>query len=172
MGWYPHMYYYGGYWGPTSFVVGGIFGPSLGLFFEIGGRRYYGWDHYHSYVFAHPAPYPVTGINNDLYRQASHSELDRRPFAGTGHAFAAQHSFGSGRVFGGGRSAYAHRTFSTGRMFQGAFSSGGSHSFSSRSYGGHSVGGSQSFGGHRGTFRGGHSFGGGNANSHGGYRGR
>jgi hypothetical protein len=49
MGWYPDMYYRGGYWGQSS----GLFVAIPGLMFQIGGARYVGWDAYRNYYAGH-----------------------------------------------------------------------------------------------------------------------
>ena len=51
MGWYPGMSYYGGYWGLHP---GMAFSPMAGLYFNIGGTPYYGWNSYQSYYGGHP----------------------------------------------------------------------------------------------------------------------
>jgi hypothetical protein len=141
MGWYPGMVCYGGYYSHTSFISGGIFLPTIGLSFFIGGHPYYGWHGYHHYYDNHPAPYHVTIVNNNFYHNNYNHFGGRpggfgdRPFNGTGHPYYAGRSFGGrsfangqhsgvanggrsfgggngGRSFGGGgQTIWAHRTF-------------------------------------------------------------
>ena len=84
MGWYPGMYCRGGYWGEDSFISGGVFLPSIGLFFQIGGHHYDGWDHYHRYYDDHPAPYHTGYYHRDVYRWAGRPNYDRGRFFGGG----------------------------------------------------------------------------------------
>lgn len=160
MGWYPDMYAYGGYYGRHSFLEGGIFLPTIGLEFVIGGRSYGGWEPYHRYYDYHPAPYRVTVINNNVYRGSSrHDDVFRglgyrgadanRGFDG-GHGFggdrgfSGQHSYGNGHTFGsngpqfsgGTHQSWAHRTFSGAHNYS---SIGTSHSDAGRSSGGEHV---------------------------------
>ncbi len=185
MGWYPDMHCYGGYYGRDSFLSGGIFLPSFGLFFEIGGHHYDGWDHYREYSEYHPAPYHVTVVNNYYYQRANHPEWGGRPFEGGGDRSGGYHSnngyrsggtnsFGQGRVYGGGRSfgggsdqGYAHRTFSGSvHTFQGgasSFPSGTHTSQTGRPFGGGQTDqGGRTFSGGQGSTSG-RTFGGGRA---------
>jgi hypothetical protein len=166
MGWYPGMYCHGGYWGETSFISGGIFLPTIGLFFVIGDHHYYGWNHYHDYYFDHPAPYRTEYFHHDVYRWADRPHADGRYFGGADHRAGGYHSFGNGRTygngrtFGGGRDAgsdhsyYTHRSFggvvrsndgghalTEGHVFRGTGQSGdGGHSFGTgQTYGGGSA---------------------------------
>ena len=65
----------GGYYSNTAFMAGGVFLPTVGLFFEIGGHPYYGWHGYHDYFLAHPAFYPVAYFHRDYYRWADRPVL-------------------------------------------------------------------------------------------------
>ncbi|MBC7805571.1 MAG: hypothetical protein H7145_05415 [Akkermansiaceae bacterium] len=63
--WYPNTITYGGYYGVTSFIDGGVFQPTAGLTFYIGTQSYGGWSPYRDYVIANPRRYsrprvPVT----------------------------------------------------------------------------------------------------------------
>jgi hypothetical protein len=126
MGWYPGMSYWGGYWCNTSFIAGGIFLPTIGLFFEIGGHPYYGWPAYRSYCFYHPAPYRITYYRPDFYRWANRPYWEHRPFVGAGGTHWADRSLGGDRYFGrdryfGGDISHNNRlTEPTGRRFLGA----------------------------------------------------
>ena len=131
MGWYPGMYCHGGYWGETSFIGGGIFLPTLGLFFVIGDHHYYGWNHYHDYYFDHPAPYRTEYFHRDVYRWAARPHEEGRYFGGADHRGSGYHSFGNGRTYGDGR------TYSDGRTFGGGREAGGDHSYyAHRTFGG------------------------------------
>lgn len=132
MGWYPDMVCYGGYWGEHSFLTGGIFLPSFGLTFVIGGHHFDGWQPYHHYYYGHPAPYHVTVINRNIYRYGDRPDWNHRTFVGghgdwrnhddhagrtfhndgrTFHNDGGTFSDGGGRVFRGtGHPYYAHRT--------------------------------------------------------------
>jgi hypothetical protein len=153
MGWYPGMYCRGGYWGETSFIGGGIFLPTVGLFFVIGGHHYYGWNHYHDYYFDHPAPYRTEYFHRDVYRWADRHHEDGRYFAGADHRAGGYHSFGNGRIFGGGHEAGGDHSYYTHRSFGGVARSNDS---------GHAVTGGHVFRGSGPVSAdGGHSFGGG-----------
>jgi hypothetical protein len=111
MGWYPDMFCYGGYWCTTPFAVGVSFWPTADLFFVIGGAHFWGWGGYDHYFWAHPAPYRVTIVNNNIYRWGGrpwHGGPIARPFMGTGHPYYANRGFGGGtRVFRGAGQTYA-----------------------------------------------------------------
>jgi uncharacterized membrane protein YgcG len=148
MGWYPNMVCYGGYWSHTSFIAGGVFLPAVGLFFEIGGHPYYGWDAYHRYFLAHPAPYRLTYVHHDVYRWADRPRESLHRFMGAGHEYYAHRAFNGGRSFDGGRT------------FRGARDSGdsGRSSGNDRSFHG-GDGGDRSYGGgDRGGYDGGRHF--------------
>ena len=83
MGWYPDMYYRGGYWCHDAYVSGGIFEPSFGLEIVIGDNRFRGWTPYHNFYFDHPAPYRVGWYNSDRYQWAARPHGDRQ-FSGGG----------------------------------------------------------------------------------------
>ena len=177
LGWYPHTALYGGYYCHTSFVEGGVFLPSIGLSFFIGGHPYYGYSGYRDYVFAHPAPYHIGYFNRDVYHFAGRPIGPDHAFYGGGHGGYDGHSFGGYR--GGDRGPVGgfhgdHQAFGSGsrsfgdgaHTFRGAGTfNGGSHSYSGdRSYSsGHSFsgGGDPTRYAHR-TFQGaGHSYSGG-----------
>jgi hypothetical protein len=90
MGWYPNENYWGGYWGQRSFVSGGVFVPSAGLYFQIGGSSYQGWGGYRNYYNSHPAPYQVGYWNRNVYTWAARPASDRRSFGGGN--YRGQHS--------------------------------------------------------------------------------
>lgn len=181
LGWYPHTTLYGGYYGRTSFVEGGVFLPSIGLSFFIGGHPYYGYSGYRDYIYNHPAPYRVGYFNRDVYRFAGRPiGVDHR-FYGGGHGGYDGRGFGGYRVgehgpaggfrgdhqaFGGGSRSYGggHTFHGAGTFNGGGHSYGGDHSNSSgHSFGG---GGDQTRYAHR-TFQGaGRSDSGGNAGGH------
>jgi uncharacterized membrane protein YgcG len=187
MGWYPHMHYYGGYWSRHPYISGSVFFPSVGLFFEIGGHPYYGWEGYHHYYVGHPHYYHMTYYRRNVYTWAgrSHGPDHRfggwhgdhntyrpgpRPGPGGGHNFTGNtgHNFGgntnhsfagnTGHRFGGN----TNHTFTgnTGHNF------GGNHSFSGATTGNNGRG--HSFGGATTGNGGNHSFGGGGSHSFGG----
>ncbi len=147
MGWYPDMYAYGGYYGHRAFVSGGIFLPTIGLEFVIGGRSYDGWRPYHHYYDYHPAPYRVTIVNNNIYHASNRRDNNfygagHREYAGQsfrGHSFSGHQYRGSGPSFGnspqfsGQHSAWTHRTFSGVRDFE---NNQTSHTDTGRSFGG------------------------------------
>jgi hypothetical protein len=111
LGWAPDVVVRGGYWGRTSFVAGGVFAPSAGLVFEVGGQSYSGWTPYHAYVVAHP----------DHFRfgaevSVAHPHMFRGAGGGTGYAHdgarggdqgyrATDHGTGGHHVFQGARGA-------------------------------------------------------------------
>jgi len=114
MGWYPGMVIYGGYYGHTSFIAGGLFLPTIGLSIFIGGHPYYGWHEYRDYYHFHPAPYHERIVNRNYYNFSGRGYSAGREFRGTGHPYAAHSTYGSGHTFGGGTAGhtyYAHRTF-------------------------------------------------------------
>ena len=191
LGWYPDTYFYGGYYGHTSFLEGGVFLPTVGLFFSIGGHPYYGWNGYHRYYEDHPGFHHISYYNRNFYH-----------YAGSNYrTFASDRRFGGGYRDGGGFSyhsngnryyhaggSYAGRAGfvgrsgfggnSNGRTFRGASGFGGGHAggiFNHSGGGSFSHNGGQNFGGgqHGGiggaqtsthTFRG--SFGGGQNGQH------
>ena len=141
LGWYPQTILYGGYYGHTSFIEGGVFLPSIGLSFFIGGHPYYGYSGYRNYIFDHPAPYHVGYFNRDVYRFAGRPiGVDHR-FYGGGHGGYVGHSFGGYHVgdhglVGGFRGDHqalggGSRSFGDGvHTFRGAGTfNGGGHSY-------------------------------------------
>jgi len=182
LGWYSDTHCYGGFYGNTSFIEGGVFLPTAGLFFEVGSRPYYGWDGYHHYYEDHPGYYRTNYYNRDYYHYAgSHYGRfapDRRFQGNAGwvdhgdaHGFNqgidhgyADHAQFAGRPSFGGNSG-------SGRTFQGNSNDGGSHSYTgNHSYttnnpggGGRTFGGSQNLSnsGSGRTFRGTWNYGGG-----------
>lgn len=50
--WYPNTITFGGYYGVTSFIDGGVFQPTSGITFYIGTQSYLGWNPYRDYVNA------------------------------------------------------------------------------------------------------------------------
>ena len=171
LGWYPHTILYGGYYSHTSFIEGGVFLPSIGLSFFIGGHPYYGYSGYRDYIFDHPAPYRVGYFNRDVYRFAERPiGTDHRFYGGShggydGHSFGGYHAGGS--AFAGGTHSFGNG----GHTFRGAGTFNGSGHFygGDRSYSsGHSFsgGGDHTMYAHR-TFQGaGHSYGSGNTSGH------
>lgn len=180
LGWYPDTRFYGGYYGNTSFISGGVFLPTVGLFFEVGGQSYHGWNDYHHYYEDHPGYYRTNYYNRDYYHYAgSHYNRfapDRRfqGYAG-GWNRSDTHGFNQGLNQGSNR-GYADRSQHTGRpsfsgssgsgrTFQGNSSYGGSHnSTGDRSFTTNNHGGGWAFGGNQGS-SGGQNFGGGNSGS-------
>ena len=150
LGWYPHTILYGGYYGSTSFVEGGVFLPSIGLSFFIGGHPYYGYRGYRDYLYDHPAPYRIGYFNRDVYRFAGRPIGPGHAFYGGGHGGYDGHGYGGSRGgdhgfngggFRGDHQAFAGRSHSFGtggHVFRGA------GTFSSS---GHSYGGSRTFNG-------------------------
>jgi len=138
MGWYPHMVCYGGYWSNTSFIAGGIFLPSVGLFFEIGGHPYYGWDAYHRYFLAHPAPFQIAYDHRDFYRWADRPHASLHRFVGAGHVYYAHRSFAGAHDFSGGRTFRgASGSWQGGHGAAGDRASGGDRTYGDdRGYGG------------------------------------
>ncbi|MGO8670787.1 MAG: hypothetical protein ACLQVD_05410 [Capsulimonadaceae bacterium] len=189
MGWYPHMYYWGGYWGHAGLGVG-AFVAMAGLFFLIDGHHYYGWNPYHNYYANHWGWHHPGFYRRDYYHWAANPPPYRRPFGGFGHpahmgfgggphfyprhpggfgnggfhGIQGMHAHGGPGFHGGG---FANHSFGGGRPFGGgghAFGGGGwSHNGGEHSFGGGGWshgGGEHSFGG-----GGGHSFGGGGGHS-------
>ena len=117
MGWYPDEVCYGGYYGHTSFLAGGLFLPTVGLFFEFGGHPYYGWDGYRHYYRDHPDFYHTDYYRRDFYHDAGH------PYGGYSHPFnGAGRPFYAHRNFGGPGGAGGH--FGSVRTFRGASGAG------------------------------------------------
>ncbi len=143
LGWYPDTCFYGGYYGHTSFISGGLFLPTIGLFFSIGGHPYYGWNSYHDYYRDHPGFSHVGYYNRDFYH-----------FAGNHYR-----EFAPDRHFGGDGGGFNHGGYNRGE-------GGDYHNFGDRShtYVAHNgFGGQSGFGGVR-TFRGAGSYGQGSHN--------
>ena len=156
MGWYPDAAFYGGYYGRTSFLEGGLFLPSVGLFFQIGGHPYYGWNGYHRYYSEHPDFYHTGYYRHDFYNWAGRPRDSFHPFRGTGHFGGADHGYYAHRTFGGTNNFAGHQGFGSGRTFRGTFNSGqNNHGFSGhQGFSGRAdAGGHQNFGSGR-TFRG------------------
>jgi hypothetical protein len=164
MGWYPNMFCYGGYWSHRPFIAGSIFVASAGLFFEIGGRPYFGWNGYHRYFRAHPAPYHIAYFRRDYYRYTNIPHTAQHRFVGAGRASIAHRTFtnghsGGGRVFRGASGArLGSRVPVEQRGFNGARGAGGVHEFNGGARGAgrpHGfTGGSRAVGGQH-TFNGG-----------------
>lgn len=73
--WYPNTITYGGYYGVTSFIDGGIFRPTAGLTFYIGTQSYGGWSPYRDYVLSNQRPsYRPRGSGN---RPRDYADNDR-----------------------------------------------------------------------------------------------
>lgn len=178
LGWYPDTFFYGGYYGHRSFIEGGVFLPTIGLFFEIGDRPYYGWNSYRNYYIGHPGYYHTAFYNRDFYHYAGNHY---RTFASdrhfSGYAGGGNHGVGGyNRGFGGGSHTYTARSGFGGqgggnvRTFRGTGGFGQSghgytvsrNSVTVNNYGGgHSYGGGQSGR----TFRGASNSGGGQSYS-------
>jgi hypothetical protein len=54
MGWYPGMYYYGGFWSSTPWMPGQHFSPTPGQVVVIGGTRFTNWRDFRNYWTSHP----------------------------------------------------------------------------------------------------------------------
>jgi hypothetical protein len=94
IGWAPDVVIRGGYWGRTSFIAGGVFLPTAGLVFEVGGHPYNGWEPYHAYVVAHP--------DHFRFGDAGHA-YPAHVFRGAGPGGAHDnHGFGGDRGYPGG----------------------------------------------------------------------
>jgi hypothetical protein len=144
MGWYPDMYAYGGYWGQTSFLQGGVFGPSIGLFFEIGGQHYSGWNGYRHYSQGHP-DFAHTGYyRRDFYKAAARPRASMHPFGGANHTYTAHRAFVGARDAGGHPGLGGHSANGGAHTFRGATHSGQN---------GHSPGGFPGGTGHQGGAR-------------------
>lgn len=132
MGWYPDMCSYGGYWCDGPIIqVGAVF-PSVGLFFEIGGRHFDGWQPYHRYYDENPAPYNVTIVNRNVYNWERPQYARNRVFAdgwqSSRHdqfqkdgrqASHQDYSQPQGRVFSGGGQPFFVRDSGTNQAFSG-----------------------------------------------------
>ena len=174
LGWYPDTYFYGGYYGHTSFLAGGVFLPTIGLFFSIGGHPYYGWNSYHRYYEDHPGFHHTSYYNRNFYHYAGSNYRafapDRR-FGGGFHGDNNFHGGGSRYYHAGGsyhgsytgRNGFVGRTGfgggSSGRTFRGVTGFGGDHSNYSGSRSSAGAGGN--FGGQHNNYTGGQSYGGG-----------
>ncbi|MGI4788927.1 MAG: hypothetical protein ACRYFS_08750 [Janthinobacterium lividum] len=187
MGWYPDMDCYGGYYGQTSFLAGGIFLPSAGFFFEIGGSPCYGWDGYHRYFEGHPGFYHTAIYRHSFYRAAGRPRASFQQFGGAGHSYYAHRAFAGSPNFSSrqGTNRYqitiGHQSIGSGQnfsnrqnpggqhIFQGG---GGSHVFQGSSNRGSSASGqnNHSFGSRSGS-GGNHSFQGGGRSAGGGHQG-
>ena len=108
IGWSPDVVIRGGYYSRTSFISGGLFLPSAGLVFEVGGCSYNGWSPYHDYVVAHPDRFRFGYADHDYHAHE---------FRGAGPGFAHDADRGyrasdrgraGGRTFRGARGGY-HR---------------------------------------------------------------
>ena len=135
MGWYPNMFFYGGYYNSFGF---GLFTPTLGLFINIGGSPYYGWGGYESYFGGHPGFYRTGYYHPYVYAYAGRQYWGGRTFRGYGGGgYAYNHGgyggYGANRGFGGGGYGNGGRTFyGAGRPYN-----TDAHSFGDdRSYGG------------------------------------
>ena len=164
LGWYSNTFLYGGYYGHTSFLAGGLFLPTIGLFFEVGGHPYYGWNGYHNYYFAHPGFYHVGYYNRNYYHYAGrqYSQFaSGRHFGGYSGGF--HHGYVAHNTFGGHNYTVNNRSYTVNNF------NGGQH-FGGQSYSGHTFRGAANFGGGRSygggsysraasSYQGGHSFG-------------
>ncbi len=199
LGWYPDTHCYGGFYGNTSFISDGVFLPTVGLFFEVGGHSHYGWDGYHRYYEDHPGYFHTDYYNHGFYHYAgSHysqfapgrrfggysNGFNHGDASGFNHGFnhgSADHS-GSVRSGFAGRSGFSGNSGFGGRTFRGGSNGNDSHNYDSNRSdtvnnhggGGQRPGdgqqpGGQSYGGSH-TFRGGSSFGGGSQGYSGGQR--
>ena len=150
MGWYPDMFFYGGYYNDFGF---GLFTPTIGLFINIGGHHYDGWDGYESYYSYHRDYYRTGYYHPYVYAYAGRQYWGGRTFRGyggyrEGNGYGYNHSgypsngynanhgsyLGNGG-FGGNRGGYG----AGGRIFYGAGRAYNTdaHSFGDdRSYGG------------------------------------
>ncbi|BDI31183.1 hypothetical protein CCAX7_32340 [Capsulimonas corticalis] len=141
MGWYDGMNCWGGYWGGRPYYRGGIFIATAGFFIEIGGRPYYGWDHYHDYYYRHPAPYRESYYHRDVYDWGGRPNWDRHREFGGGRPFEAGdrsyggggrridpsgHTYGNDRTFHGDRTTIGDRTYGNDHSYRGdhTFSTG------------------------------------------------
>jgi len=138
IGWYPNTVIYGGYYCSTPFIAGGVFLPTIGLTFIIGGHPYHGWHEFHDYVVIHPGPYHVRYFHEGIYRpyRGAFAAREFRGYAGYhgpvgfhpgtvvahgGHVFHG----GDPRFTGGGHGVGGvgghdfHGTGGTGHVFHG-----------------------------------------------------
>ncbi|MGI4790032.1 MAG: hypothetical protein ACRYFS_14420 [Janthinobacterium lividum] len=161
MGWYPDMNCYGGYYGNTSFISGGVFLPTIGLFFEFGGHPYYGWGGYHRYYEGHPGFYHTNYYRHDFYSWAGRPRGGFHEFGGAGgHTYYAHRSFGGGG-FGGGNVRSFRGTSNYGQINHNSYTvnhnnySGGQHFGGSQNNGGRTFRGTSSYRQNGGSFGGG-----------------
>ncbi|MEO7717865.1 MAG: hypothetical protein ABIY70_16820 [Capsulimonas sp.] len=110
MGWYHGMNYWGGYYCNEPYYRNSLIIAVPGLFIEIGGRPYYGWNHYHDYYDRHPAPYRPTYYHHDVYRWAERPRDDRRDFRGSSRRVTDP----VGRTYGGNHTNRGDRTSNNG----------------------------------------------------------
>jgi len=172
MGWYPGMYCYGGYWCNTPYWDGGVFVALPGLFFQIGGHQYWGWNNYHSYYIGHPGWYHPGFYNRNIYHWAGRPSMSRPPFGSVAHpGFLGGGHFGSNSGFRGtghfgGSSGFRGADGDHAGGFKGT--SGGYHTFRGADSGSGTFGGGSGSHVFRGADSGSHSFGGGSHNFGGG----
>lgn len=122
MGWYPNMACWGGYWGPTPFIDGGVFVPCVGFGVDIGGAFLLGWGAYHNYWWHNPAQFHTAFWNHDVYGWASRPTGPAHAFAGSRGSmahFSSHHFRGAGSGFGGDRGFGGGHGFGGGRGFGG-----------------------------------------------------
>ncbi len=141
LGWYPDTHCYGGFYGSTSFISGGVFLPTVGLFFEVGGHSHYGWDGYHRYYEDHPGYFHTDYYNHNFYHYAgSHYSqfAPGRRFGGYSNGFNHGYASGFNHGFNHGyadHSAFAGRSgFSGNSGFSGRSGFGGNSGFSGRTF--------------------------------------
>lgn len=139
MGWYPGMAYYGGYWGYNPWHSGLVYAAMPGLYINIGGRPYYGWNSYRNYYTS----YSTGRVGWSNYRSYNYSSVGRR--ANTTGSFGR--SAGSTGSFGRGSSTAG----SFGRSTTGSSGSFGSGRTTGSGSFGRSTGSSGSFGSGRTT---------------------
>jgi hypothetical protein len=154
MGWYPDMNCWGGYYGSTSYLDGGVFLPEPGLAYVIGGYPCSGWSGYLGYCSAYPAPY-----RNRLLFGGAYAYGFSHRFGGGGHVFGGGYGRGGGLVGGyshggvyGGGGSYGHGGLIGGagqyHAFQGALGAAGGR------FGSYNRGGFGGYGAAVRTFRG------------------
>jgi hypothetical protein len=123
MGWYPGMVYHGGYWGYNPWHPGIAFVATPGLFINIGGRPYYGWNSYSTYYRSNPGGRIGWGRS---YNYASVSRGRSGSFGSTGRSFGSTGSFGRSSGRPGGSSFGRTATGSSGSFGRTSGSAGSS----------------------------------------------
>ena len=138
MGWYPGMHYYGGYWGYSPWRSGLMYAAMPGLYINVGGHPYYGWNSYHSYYRSNPVGRVMVsnsrGFNYSSARRGTTGSFGSTRTSGGSSSASRPGSTGS---FGGSRGSTSTGGTSAARpkVGSGSFGSGSTGSRPSSSFG-------------------------------------